>query len=323
MTDTTDRLAAAVAEIEKMYGKGTVMRMGDEADHPLEVIPSGSLALDKALGGGYPRGRMVEVYGPEGTGKTTIAGHAIAEAQAFGTAAIIDTEHAVDLQYFKALGIDTDNLLISQPDNAEQALQVAETLIDSGQLSILVLDSVAAMVPARELAGDYGDSNVGVHARLMSQACRKLTGRIAKTNTLFLAVNQLRQKVGVIYGSPEVTSGGVSLKYYSTIRMDIRRGDINRVGAEAVGHTAKIKIVKNKVAPPLKQIEVDILYGRGISREHELIDLGVEHKIIDKAGAWFKYDGVQIGQGAANAAAWLLDNPDTANDIEAKIREGM
>lgn len=317
-------LQDALDKVEKAYGKGAVQRLGDESQQAVSVIPTGSIALDRALGiGGLPRGRIVELYGPESSGKSTLALHLVANAQKVGAAAYIDTEHSLDPMYARALGVDVDNLLMCQPDNAEQAFEITESLIDSGEISIVVIDSIAALVPQRELSGDYGDSNVGVMARLMSQAMRKLCGRTEKTNTLLLCINQLRMKVGVVYGSPEVTSGGMALKYYSSVRMDCRRQEVIKDGDEAVGNKTKIKIVKNKVAPPMRFAEVDIVYGQGISRGAELIDLGVPAGIVQKAGSWFRYDGNPIGQGKANAVRWLAENPDAATEIEAKIREAI
>jgi recombination protein RecA len=317
-------LSEAMAKVDKQFGTGTVMRLGDDAHGRVEVIPTGSLSLDRALGiGGLPRGRIVEIYGPESSGKSTLALHVVANAQKLGTAVILDTEHSVDPLYCRALGVDVDNMLICQPDSAEQGLEVAENLIDSGEVSVLVIDSIAAMVPHRELSGDYGDSNVGVMARLMSQACRKLVGRVEKTNTLLLCINQLRQKVGVIYGSPEVTSGGVALKYYCSVRIDIRKSDLIKDGADAVGNRTRIKVVKNKLAPPLRVCEVDIRYGEGVSREVELLDLGVEYDVLSKSGTWFKYRDRSLGQGKENARLWLTENPETAAEIEAQIRSAI
>jgi recombination protein RecA len=296
------------------------MRLGDEGRQAVEVIPTGSIALDRALGiGGLPRGRIVELYGPESSGKSTIALHLVANAQKVGTAAYIDAEHSLDPTYASALGVDVSNMLMSQPDNAEQAMEIAEALIDSGEISILVIDSIAALVPRRELEGDYGDSNVGLMARLMSQAMRKLVGRVEKTNTLLLCINQLRMKVGIVYGSPEVTTGGVALKYYSSIRLDVRRIETEKSGTEAVGNRTRVKIVKNKCAPPLRQAEFSIEFGQGISRGAEILDLGVEHKIVTKSGAWLKYRDLQW-QGRANAIAALSEDPQTAGVLEAEVR---
>lgn len=312
-------LDEAFAKINKAFGTGTVMRLGEDASAKVEVIPSGSIALDRALGiGGYPRGRIVEVYGPESSGKSTLALHAAASGQRVGSVAYIDTEHSIDPVYAAALGVDVEKLIITQPDNAEQALEVAEILIDSGELSVLILDSVAAMVPRRELEGDYGDSNVGLHARLMSQAMRKLTGRVKERNVLFLAINQLRQKVGVVYGSPEVTTGGVALKYYSSIRLDVRRIETEKQGTEAVGNRTRVKVVKNKLAPPLRQAEFSIVYGLGIHRGTELVDLAVDAGVIVKAGPWFKY-GELKWQGKASAVVAVDNVHGLAAEIEGKL----
>lgn len=295
------------------------MRLGDNPATSMEAISTGSLALDRALGiGGLPRGRIVEIYGPESCGKSTIALHTVANAQKLGTAAYIDTEHSLDVKYAAALGVDTDNLLLSQPDNAEQALEITELLIDSGDVSIIVIDSIAALASRRELEGDYGDSNVGVMARLMSQAMRKLVGRVEKTNTLLLCINQLRMKVGIVYGSSEVTTGGMALKYYSSVRLDMRRIETEKSGTEATGNRTRVKIVKNKLAPPLKVAEFSIEFGSGIVRESELIDLAIEAGIITKAGAWLKY-GEEKWQGKANAVTWLKNNPDAALSLEGEL----
>lgn len=296
------------------------MRLGDDTPTPIEAIPTGSIALDRALGiGGLPRGRIVEIYGPESSGKSTLALHVVANAQKLGSAVYIDTEHALDIGYAAKLGVDVPNMLISQPDTAEQALEIAENLIDSGEVSILVIDSIAALVSRRELEGDYGDSNVGVMARLMSQAMRKLVGRVAETNTLLLCINQLRMKVGVVYGSPEVTTGGVALKYYSSVRMDVRRIETQRSDGEATGNKTKVKIVKNKLAPPLREAVFDIEYGVGIDKAGELIYLGITHGLISKSGSWLKYDGAQW-QGRANAVAALKENPDVMLDLEEQLK---
>lgn len=316
-------IAAALAKIDKQFGAGSVQRMGDVPVREVPVIPSGSIALDTALGiGGFPRGRIVEIYGPESSGKTTVALHAVANAQKMGTAAYIDTEHALDPVYARALGVDVDAMLISQPSTAEEALEIAELLIDSGEVSILVLDSVAAMVPRRELEGDYGDSNVGLHARLMSQAMRKIVGKVADNNVLFLCINQLRMKVGVIYGSPEVTTGGIALKYYSSIRLDVRRIETEKSGTDATGNKTRVKVVKNKLAPPLKIAEFSLEFGTGISRAGELIDMGQDLGVITKAGSWLKYSNLQW-QGRSNAVAALKAEPDIAAAIEADIKEVM
>ncbi len=320
--DREKALELAMAQIDKNYGKGSVMRLGDEVRQPISVIPTGSIALDVALGiGGLPRGRVVEIYGPESSGKTTVALHAVANAQAAGgIAAFIDAEHALDPDYAKKLGVDTDSLLVSQPDTGEQALEIADTLIRSGALDILVIDSVAALVPRAEIEGEMGDSHVGLQARLMSQALRKMTGALNNSGTTAIFINQLREKIGVMFGSPETTPGGRALKFYSSVRIDIRRIESLKDGAEVVGNRTRVKVVKNKVAPPFKQAEFDILYGVGISREGSLIDVGVEQAIIRKSGAWYTYEGDQLGQGKENARNFLLKNDDIAADIESKIK---
>src|SRR5438128_7668337 len=310
------------AQIEMQYGKGAVMRLGEHpAGQGISVIPSGSLALDIALGiGGFPRGRIVEVYGPEGSGKTTVCLHVIAEAQkAGGIAAFIDAEHALDPTYARNLGVNIDELLISQPDTGEQALEIADMLVRSGSIDLVVIDSVAALVPRAELEGDMGDSHVGLQARLMSQALRKLTGGLNQTKTTAIFINQLREKIGVFFGSPETTAGGKALKFYASIRLDVRRIETLKDGAEPVGNRTRVKVVKNKMAPPFKQAEFDILYGIGISREGSLIDFGVEHGIVKKSGAWYTYEGDQLGQGKEKARDFLLKNPDVAKEIEQKI----
>ena len=316
-------LQEALKRIEKEFGKGSIMRLGDEIDRKIEVIPSGSIALDKALGvGGYPKGRIIEIYGPESSGKTTFALHAIANAQKNGGyAAFIDAEHALDPVYAKNLGVDIENLILSQPDNGEQALDIAEALIKSGSVDILVVDSVAALVPEAELNGDMGDSHVGLHARLMSQAMRKLAGVINKSKTVAIFINQIREKVGVMFGNPETTTGGRALKFYSTIRLDIRRVDQIKDGTEPIGNLTRIKIVKNKVAPPFRTAEVDLIYGKGISKEGELLDLAVKYDIIDKSGAWFSYKGERLGQGRENVKEQLRNNPNLAGEVEKQIRE--
>ena len=315
-------LDTALAQIERQFGKGSVMKMGEKAHEPIEVIPTGSIALDVALGiGGLPRGRIIEIYGPESSGKTTVALHAIANAQkAGGICAFIDAEHALDPEYAKKLGVDIDALLVSQPDTGEQALEVMDMLIRSGALDLVVVDSVAALVPRAEIEGEMGDSHVGLQARLMSQALRKITGALHQSKTTAIFINQLREKIGVFFGSPETTTGGKALKFYSSVRLDVRRIETLKDGQEAVGNRTRVKIVKNKVAPPFKQAEFDIIYGVGISREGSLIDLGVECDVIKKSGAWFTYEGDQLGQGKENARAFLIDNPDLANEIEQKIR---
>ncbi|GAB2582561.1 recombinase RecA [Microlunatus antarcticus] len=323
--DRDKALESALAQIDKQYGKGSVMRLGDEVRVPIETIPTGSIALDLALGiGGLPRGRVVEIYGPESSGKTTVALHAIANAQAAGgICAFIDAEHALDPDYAARLGVDTDSLLVSQPDNGEQALEIADMLVRSGALALIVIDSVAALTPRAEIEGEMGDSHVGLQARLMSQALRKMTGALSGAGTTAIFINQLREKIGVMFGSPETTTGGRALKFYSSIRLDVRRIETLKDGQDAVGNRTRVKVVKNKVAPPFKQAEFDILYGFGISREGSLIDLGVECGIIRKAGAWFTYDSDQLGQGKENARTYLKTNPDIANEIEKKIKEKM
>jgi recombination protein RecA len=320
--DREKALDAALAQIDKQYGKGSCMRLGDEVRAPVQVIPTGSISLDLALGiGGLPRGRIVEIYGPESSGKTTVALHAIAQAQATGgIAAFIDAEHALDPTYAKALGVDTDALLVSQPDTGEQALEIADMLIRSGALDIIVIDSVAALVPRAEIEGEMGDSHVGLQARLMSQALRKITGALSHSGTTAVFINQLREKVGVVYGSPEVTTGGKALKFYASIRLDVRRIEALKDGTEIVGNRTKVKVVKNKMSPPFKIAEFDIVYGQGISREGSLIDVGVDQGFIKKSGAWYTYEGDQLGQGKENARSFLRDNPELANEIEAKIK---
>ncbi|MSZ91813.1 MAG: recombinase RecA, partial [Actinobacteria bacterium] len=321
-SDRSKSLDTALAQIERQFGKGSVMKMGDRKAVAMEVIPTGSVALDIALGvGGLPRGRVVEIYGPESSGKTTVALHAIANAQkAGGIAAFIDAEHALDPEYAKKLGVDIDALLVSQPDTGEQALEIMDMLVRSGAIDIVVVDSVAALVPRAEIEGEMGDSHMGLQARLMSQALRKMTGALHQSNTTAIFINQLRDKIGVFFGSPETTTGGKALKFYASVRMDVRRIETLKDGQDAVGNRTRVKIVKNKVAPPFKQAEFDIIYGVGISREGSLIDLGVEAGIVKKSGAWFTYEGDQLGQGKENARAFLIDNPDLANEIEKKIR---
>ena len=321
VADRDKALAAALAQIEKAHGKGSVMRLGDETRMPIEVIPTGSIALDVALGiGGLPRGRVVEIYGPESSGKTTVALHVIANAQAAGgICAFIDAEHALDPDYAAKLGVDTDALLVSQPDNGEQALEIADTLVRSGALALIVIDSVAALTPRAEIEGEMGDSHVGLQARLMSQALRKMTGALSNANTTAIFINQLREKIGVMFGSPETTTGGRALKFYSSIRLDVRRIETLKDGTDMVGNRTRVKVAKNKVAPPFKQAEFDILYGEGISREGSLIDLGVEHGIIRKAGAWFTFEADQLGQGKENARTFLKANPEMADKIEHLI----
>ncbi|HET6817824.1 MAG TPA: recombinase RecA [Mycobacteriales bacterium] len=323
--DRDKALTTALAQIERQHGKGAVMRLGDETRAPIEVIPTGSISLDVALGiGGLPRGRIIEIYGPESSGKTTVALHAVANAQrAGGIAAFIDAEHALDPDYAKALGVDTDALLVSQPDTGEQALEIADMLIRSGALDVIVIDSVAALVPRAEIEGEMGDSHVGLQARLMSQALRKITGALSNSGTTAIFINQLREKIGVFFGSPETTTGGKALKFYASVRLDVRRIETLKDGQDAVGNRTRVKVVKNKVSPPFKQAEFDILYGQGISREGSLIDLGVEHSIVRKSGAWYTYDADQLGQGKENARTFLRDNPDLADEIEKKIKEKL
>jgi recombination protein RecA len=323
--DRDKALEVALLQIERQFGKGSVMRLGDETRVPVEVIPTGSIALDVALGlGGLPRGRIVEIYGPESSGKTTLALHALANAQkAGGIAAFIDAEHALDPEYAKKLGCDTDALLVSQPDTGEQALEIADMLIRSGAIDVVVIDSVAALVPKAEIEGEMGDSHVGLQARLMSQALRKITGALNQTKTTAIFINQLREKVGVMFGSPETTSGGKALKFYASVRLDIRRIETLKDGTDAVGNRTRVKVVKNKMSPPFKVAEFDILYGTGISREGSLIDLGVEQGIVRKSGAWYTYEGDQLGQGKENARNFMRDNPDVANEIEKKIKEKL
>ena len=322
-SDREKALDAALAQIERQFGKGSVMRLGEQGRAPVEVIPTGSIALDIALGiGGLPRGRIVEIYGPESSGKTTLALHAIANVQrAGGIAAIIDAEHALDPIYAAGLGVDLDSLYVSQPDTGEQALEIADTLVRSGAVDLIVIDSVAALVPRAEIEGEMGDSHVGLQARLMSQALRKMAGALSQTGTTAIFINQLREKIGVMFGSPETTTGGKALKFYSSVRLDIRRIETLKGGTEAVGNRTRVKVVKNKMAPPFKQAEFDILYGEGISREGSLIDMGVDAGIVKKSGAWYTYEGDQLGQGKENSRAFLRDNPDLANEIEKRIKE--
>ena len=311
--------------IEKQFGKGSIMKLGDKVYEHMEVVPTGSLALDMALGvGGYPKGRIIEIYGPESSGKTTLALHAIAEAQKQGGyAAFIDAEHALDPKYAKALGVDIDNLILSQPDTGEQALEIVEQLVRSNAISIVVIDSVAALVPKVEIDGDMGDAHVGLQARLMSQAMRKLSGVISKTNTVCIFINQIREKVGVMFGNPETTSGGRALKFYSTIRLDIRRVEAIKSGDQYIGNLTRVKVVKNKVAAPFRTVDIEIIYGKGISREGEILDMAVEYDIINKSGAWFSYNDEKIGQGRENVKAYILSNPDFAAEIEEKIKEQL
>ncbi len=318
-------LEAALAQIDRQFGKGSVMRLGSEERAPVAVIPTGSIALDVALGvGGLPRGRIIEIYGPESSGKTTLTLHAIANVQQQGgIAAFIDAEHALDPDYAKKLGVNIDELLVSQPDTGEQALEIADMLVRSGSVDLVVVDSVAALVPRAEIEGEMGDAHVGLQARLMSQALRKLTGGLNATGTTMIFINQLREKIGVFFGSPETTSGGKALKFYASVRLDIRRIETLKEGTDAVGNRTRVKVVKNKMAPPFKQAEFDILYGTGISREGSLIDFGVEHNIVRKSGAWFTYESEQLGQGKENARKYLIENPDLAKEIEQKILDAL
>jgi recombination protein RecA len=315
-------LDTALAQIDRQFGKGSVMRLGSDERAPVETIPTGSIALDAALGiGGLPRGRIIEIYGPESSGKTTLTLHAIANAQKNGgVAAFIDAEHALDPEYAKALGVDIDALLVSQPDTGEQALEIADMLVRSGAIDLIVIDSVAALVPRAEIEGEMGDTHVGLQARLMSQALRKLTGGLNSTNTTMIFINQLREKIGVFFGSPETTAGGKALKFYASVRLDIRRIETLKDGTDAVGNRTRVKVVKNKMAAPFKQAEFDIIYGTGISREGSLIDFGVEHDIVKKSGAWYTYEGEQLGQGKENARGYLIANDKVAEEIEKKIK---
>lgn len=316
-------LDVAIRKIEKNFGKGSIMRMGDAADMKIATVSSGSLAIDKALGvGGYPRGRIVEIYGPESSGKTTVALQAVAEVQRQGgTAAYIDAENALDPQYAEALGVNVDDLLLSQPDTGEEGLEIADALISSGAVDLVVVDSVAALVPRAEIEGEMGDAHVGLQARLMSQALRKLSGEINKTKTIAIFINQIREKVGVMFGNPETTTGGRALKFYSTIRMEIRRSEQIKNGTNVIGNRTKIKIVKNKVAPPFKRAEVDIMYGEGISKTGELLDMAVEQNLVKKSGAWYSYGDERIGQGRENAKKWLAEHPDSMTELMNKVRE--
>ncbi|AGA69616.1 protein RecA [Desulfitobacterium dichloroeliminans LMG P-21439] len=326
MAATDNKLKAldmALSQIEKQFGKGSIMRLGEaSAKMAVEVIPTGCLAIDIALGvGGVPRGRVIEIYGPESSGKTTVALHIAAEAQKLGgVAAFIDAEHALDPVYAKALGVNIDNLLISQPDTGEQALEICEALVRSGAIDVIIIDSVAALVPRAEIEGEMGDSHVGLHARLMSQALRKLTGAISKSNTCVIFINQIREKVGIMFGNPETTTGGRALKFYSSVRMEVRRQDTLKQGQEMIGNRTKVKVVKNKVAPPFKQAEFDIMYGLGISREGSIVDVGAELDIVDKSGAWYAYKGERLGQGRENAKEFLKQHPEISAEIEQQIR---
>ncbi|MFU1792448.1 recombinase RecA [Paenibacillus azoreducens] len=323
MSDRRAALEVALRQIEKQFGKGSIMKLGESTHMQVEVVPSGSLALDIALGiGGLPRGRVIEVYGPESSGKTTVALHAIAEVQKVGgQAAFIDAEHALDPLYASKLGVNIDELLLSQPDTGEQALEIAEALVRSGAVDIIVVDSVAALVPKAEIEGEMGDSHVGLQARLMSQALRKLSGAIAKSKTIAIFINQLREKVGVMFGNPETTPGGRALKFYSSVRLDVRRVESIKMGNDVVGNRTRIKVVKNKVAPPFKQAEIDIMYGEGISKEGSIIDIGTELDIVNKSGAWYSYEGERLGQGRENAKQFLKENTQISETIENKIRE--
>jgi len=323
VSDRRAALEMALRQIEKQFGKGSIMKLGEQAGLQVETVPSGSLALDIALGvGGMPRGRIIEIYGPESSGKTTVALHAIAEVQKIGgTAAFIDAEHALDPLYASKLGVNIDELLLSQPDTGEQALEIAEALVRSGAIDIIVIDSVAALVPKAEIEGEMGDSHVGLQARLMSQALRKLSGAISKSKTIAIFINQLREKVGVMFGNPETTPGGRALKFYASVRLEVRRVETIKMGNELVGNRTRIKVVKNKVAPPFKQCEIDIMYGEGISKEGSLIDIGTEMDIIQKSGAWFSFEGERLGQGRENAKQFLKDHPEIAAKIEKQIRD--
>jgi len=323
MSEKKKALEAAMSQIEKQFGKGAVMKMGENTHLNIEAIPTGSLALDLALGiGGVPRGRIIEIYGPESSGKTTVALHIIAEAQKRGgEVAFVDAEHALDPQYAKNLGVDVDELIVAQPDTGEQALEIAEALVRSGALDVLVVDSVAALVPKAEIDGEMGDSHVGLQARLMSQALRKLAGVVNKSNTTAIFINQLREKVGVIYGSPEVTTGGRALKFYASVRLDVRRVEGIKVDGNIVGNRTRIKIVKNKVAPPFREAECDIMYGKGISKSGNILDLAVEYGFVEKSGAWYSYEGQRIGQGRENAKKFLEDNPEVMETLDRKVRD--
>ncbi|MEI3604667.1 recombinase RecA [Pseudogracilibacillus sp. SE30717A] len=323
MSDKQKALDEALRKIEKQFGKGSVMKLGEDAERKIDTIPSGSLALDVALGiGGYPKGRVIEIYGPESSGKTTVALHAIAEAQKMGgQAAFIDAEHALDPNYARALGVNIDELLLSQPDTGEQALEIAEALVRSGAIDIIVVDSVAALVPSAEIEGEMGDAHVGLQARLMSQALRKLSGAINKSKTIAIFINQIREKVGVMFGNPETTPGGRALKFYSSVRLEVRRAETLKQGTEMVGNKTRIKVVKNKVAPPFKQAMVDIMYGEGISREGEILDIGAELDVVEKSGAWYSYNGERLGQGRENAKQFLLENEAMAEEIHQAIRD--
>src|SRR5690625_4382773 len=323
LSDRQKALDEALRKIERQFGKGSIMKLGEEAVHKIDTIPSGSLSLDVALGiGGYPKGRIVEIYGPESSGKTTVALHAIAEAQKQGgQAAFIDAEHALDPNYAQALGVNIEELLLSQPDTGEQALEIAEALVRSGAIDIIVIDSVAALVPKAEIEGEMGDSHVGLQARLMSQALRKLSGAISKSNTVAIFINQIREKVGIMFGNPETTPGGRALKFYSSVRLEVRRAETIKQGTDMVGNRTRIKVVKNKVAPPFKQAMVDIMYGEGISREGEILDIGSELDIVEKSGAWYSYKGDRLGQGRVNAKQFLIENKSIYDEIHQAVRD--
>lgn len=324
-SDKEKAVQTVMSQIERQFGKGSIMKLGGREVEAVPVIRTGSLALDKALGvGGYPRGRVIEIYGPESSGKTTLALHAVAEAQkSGGIAAFIDAEHALDVAYAKRLGVDCDELLISQPDTGEQALEIADMLVRSGGIDIMVVDSVAALVPRSEIEGEMGDSHMGLQARLMSQALRKLTGTIGKTNTTLIFINQIRMKIGVVYGNPETTTGGNALKFYASMRLEIRRAAAIKDGQDIMGNRTKVKVVKNKLAPPFKSVEFDLMYGEGISRTGDLLDMGAELDIVDKSGSWYSFEGERIGQGRENVKVFLIDNPDIFGKIEVKVREAL
>ncbi|GAA3719350.1 recombinase RecA [Salinicoccus jeotgali] len=325
MDERQKAIDTVIKNMEKSFGKGAVMKLGDDAGRKVSTVSSGSITLDKALGvGGYPKGRIIEIYGPESSGKTTVALHAIAEAQKNGgIAAFIDAEHALDPDYAQNLGVDIENLYLSQPDTGEQALEITEAFVRSGAVDIVVVDSVAALTPKAEIEGEMGDAHVGLQARLMSQALRKLSGAISKSNTTAMFINQIREKVGVMFGNPETTSGGRALKFYSSVRLEVRRAEQLKLGQEIVGNRTKIKVVKNKVAPPFRVAEVDIMYGKGISKTGEMIDLGVEYDIVEKSGAWYSYEGERLGQGKENAKEHLTNNPATLDEIERKLRSAL
>ncbi|EAU55855.1 recombinase RecA [Mariprofundus ferrooxydans] len=325
MSDKSKALDTALSQIERQFGKGTVMRLGDHAKVPVSVVPSGSLALDAALGvGGYPRGRVIEIYGPESSGKTTMALHAIAEAQKLGgQAAFVDAEHALDPSYAERLGVDVDNLLVSQPDSGEQALEIVDMLTRSGGVDIIVVDSVAALTPKAELEGDMGDSHMGLQARLMSQALRKLTGSIARSNTIIIFINQIRMKIGVMFGNPETTTGGNALKFYASVRLDVRRIGAIKKGDEVMGNDTRVKVVKNKVAPPFKQAQFSIMYGEGVSHAGEVLDMGVQYGLVNKSGAWYACGNERIGQGRDNAMTYLKEHPEMLAEIETGVREAL